>query len=173
VATGDFRPRLVTGQDAAFGRAGDLFGPFATGRQANNTLRKIADAYELCPVILGLEKPARPGGSCFAFQVHKCKGACVGKEAIGLHSARMMSALAKLKLKAWAYPGPIGLVERDDFLDAEEIHVVDGWRYLGTAKSEAEIHELLEHSAQTRFDMDTYKLLKTQLAKGKLTVRRL
>jgi DNA polymerase-3 subunit epsilon len=173
VATGDFRPRLVTGQDAGFGRAGDLFGPFATGREANNTLRKIADAYELCPVILGLEKPTRPGGSCFGFQVHKCKGACVGKEAIGLHSARLMSALAKLKLKAWAYPGPIGLVERDDFLDAEEIHVVDGWRYLGTAKSEAEIHELLEQAAQTRFDMDTYKLLKTQLAKGKLTVRRL
>ena len=94
-------------------------------------------------------------------------------EAIGLHSARMMSALAKLKLKACAYPGPIGLVERDDFLELEEIHVVDGWRYRGTVKSEAEIHELLEQAAQIRFDMDTYKLLKTQLAKGKVIVRRL
>ncbi len=173
VASGDFRPRLVSGRDADFGRADDLFGLFATRREANNTLRKIAEAYELCPVILDLEKSTQPGRPCFAFQVHKCKGACVGKEPIGLHSARMMSALAKLKMDAWAYPGPIGLVERDDFLDVEEVHVVNDWRYLGTARSEAEIHELLEQAGQARFDMDTYKLLKTQLGKGKVIVRRL
>lgn len=173
VAPGDFRPQLVSGQDADFGRAGDLFGLFATKREATNTLRKIADAYELCSVILGLEKPTQPGRPCFAFLVHACKGACVGKEAIGMHSARLMAALAKLKLEAWAYPGPIGLVERDDFLDVEEIHVVDGWCYLGTARSEAEIHQLLEQTGEPRFDMDTYKLLRTQLAKGKIKVRRL
>jgi DNA polymerase-3 subunit epsilon len=172
-ATGDFRPRLVSDEDADFGRADDLFGPFPTRREATNTLRKIADAYELCPVILGLEKPAGQGRPCFAFQLNKCKGACAGKEAIGLHSARLMAALAKLKLQAWTHPGPIGLVERDDFLDVEEIHVVDGWRYLGTAKSEAEIHELLEKAGEARFDMDTYRLLKTHLGKGKVVVRRL
>lgn len=89
-------------------------------------MRKIAEAYELCPAILGLENPTQPGGPCVAFQAHKCKGACMGKEATGLHSGRMMSALAKLKVKTWAYPGPIGMAERDDSLDAEEIHVVDG-----------------------------------------------
>lgn len=173
VASGDFRPRLVSGQDADFGRADDLFGPFPTRREANNTLKKIAEAYELCPVTLGLEKPTQAERSCFAFQVHKCKGACVGKEAIGLHSARLMAALAKLKMDAWTYPGPIGLVERDDFLDVEEIHVVNGWRYLGTARSEAEVHDLLEQAGQAQFDMDTYKLLRTHLGKGKLKVRRL
>jgi DNA polymerase-3 subunit epsilon len=173
VAPGDFRPQLVSGQDVDFGRTGDLFGLFATKREATNTLKKIADAYQLCPVILGLEKPTQPGRPCFAFQVHACKGACVGKEDIGMHSARLMAALAKLKLDTWAYPGPIGLVERDDFLDVEEIHVVDGWRYLGTARSEAEIHQLREQTGQPRFDMDTYKLLRTQLGKGKIKVRRL
>ncbi len=62
---------------------------------------------------------------------------------------------------------------RDDFLDVEEVHVVNDWRYLGTSRSEAEIHELLEQTGQVRFDMDTYKLLKTQLGKGKVIVRRL
>jgi DNA polymerase III subunit epsilon len=173
VAPGDCRPRLVSGQDVDFGRAGDLFGLFATRRQANDALRKIAEAHDLCPAILGLEKPARPGGACFDLQVHKCRGACVGKEPIGLHSARMMSALAKLKLKAWSFSGPIGLVERDDFLDVEEVHVVKDWRYLGTARSEAEVRELLEQGGQSRFDMDTYKLLKAHLGKGKVKVRRL
>lgn len=108
-----------------------------------------------------------------AFQVHKCRGACAGKETAGLHSARLMAALAKTKMKSWAYPGAIGLVERDDFLDVEEVHVVHGWRYLGTAKSEAEIGELLEQAARTPFDLDTYKLLKAQLAKPRFTIRAL
>lgn len=173
IAPGDFRPRLVSGEAADFGRADDLFGLYANQREANNSLRKIADAYALCSVILGLEKPSQPGRACFAHQVGQCRGACVGKEAIGLHSARLMAALAKLKLKAWPYPGPIGLIERNDFLDQQEVHLVDGWRYLGTAKSEDELHALLAQAGQAPFDMDTYKLLKTQLAKGKLEVRRL
>ncbi len=94
VAPGDFRPCLVSGQESGFGRAGELFGLFATRREASTALRKIAEAHALCPVILGLEKPTLPGRPCFAHQVHKCKGACVGKEAIGLHSARLMAALA-------------------------------------------------------------------------------
>jgi DNA polymerase-3 subunit epsilon len=173
VAPGDFRPRLVNGQEAGFGRAGELFGLFATRREASTALRKIAEAHQLCPVILGLEKPTLPGRPCFAHQVDKCKGACVGKEAIGLHSARLMAAMAKLKLEAWPYPGPIGLVERDDFMDIEEVHVVEGWRYLGTARSENDVHDLLEQAAAAQFDRDTYKLIRSHLGKGKLKVRRL
>ena len=173
LATGDFRPRLVSEDEVDFGRA-DVYGLFASPRVAAASLKKIADAHQLCPIILGLEKPARADGACFAHQSsHECKGACAGKEAIGLHSARLMAALAKLKVKTWAYPGPIGLVERNDFLDVEEVHVVNGWRYLGTARSEAEIHELLGQADREKFDIDIYKLLKAQLGKGKVRVRRL
>lgn len=173
VAEGDFRPRLLSDLEVEFGRADDLFGPFANQREATNTLRKVAEAYQLCPVILGLEKPSQPGRPCFAQQIGKCRGACIGKEPIGLHSARLMAALAKLKLKPWPYPGPIGLVERDEFMDVEEVHVVDAWRYLGTAKSEDEVGELLDRASQARFDIDTYKLLRTHIGKGKLALRQL
>ncbi|MCP5276940.1 MAG: 3'-5' exoribonuclease [Thiobacillus sp.] len=173
---GDYRPRLVSDRDANFGRS-ELYGLFNSRRQATSALRKIAEAYELCPVVLGLEKPSQPGRPCFAFQVHKCRGACAGKEPIGVHSARMMAALARLKLKAWPYDGPIGLVERDEFLDVEEMHLVDGWRYLGTARSQDEVHDLLAGVVDARFDMDTYKLIKAWLGKGggkaKVEVRRL
>jgi len=49
---------------------------------------------------------------------------------------------------------------------------VDGWRYLGTAKSDADIHDLLEQASTAQFDRDTYKLIKSHLGKGKLKVRR-
>ncbi len=51
--------------------------------------------------------------------------------------------------------------------------MVNSWRYLGTATSEAEVHELLEQAGQVQFDMDTDKLLKSHMAKGKVTVRRI
>ncbi len=157
VAPGDFRPRLASDEDAGFGDGAGCFGLFASRREATTALRKIAEAHALCPAILGLEKPASAGQACFAFQVHKCRGACAGREPIGLHSARLMAALARLRLEPWPYPGPIGLVERDDFLDIEEVHVIDRWRYLGTARSEAEVHELLQEGSQ--------------LDKGRLEVR--
>jgi DNA polymerase-3 subunit epsilon len=172
VAEGDYRPRLVGEGEVDFGRASDLYGLFATRREAVTALRKIAEAHALCPVILGLEQAGKPGRACFAQQVGKCRGACVGKEDISQHSARLMAALARLKLPSWSYPGPVGLVERDEFLELEEVHVVDGWRYLGTARNEADLGELLEMSGQAAFDMDTYKLLKAHMGKGGLEVRR-
>jgi len=193
VEPGDFRPSLVYAVDVDFGAADHLYGPFGSKREANTTLRKIAEAYQLCPTLLGLEKPApracshrravprrelRPlggqrsvGAVNFAFQVELCEGAGMGREPRNLHSARLMSALARLKLKPWPWPGPVGLIERDDFRDVEDVHVLAGWRYLGSAHSEAEIHELLEQAASVPFDLDTYKLLKTHLGKGKLKVR--
>jgi DNA polymerase-3 subunit epsilon len=173
VAPGDYRPRLATAEDADFGRLGDLYGLFSSQREATAALRKIAEAHQLCPLILGLEKSGKPGRPCFAQQLGKCRGACAGKEAIGLHSARLMAALARLRLQAWPYPGPVGLVERDDFLDMEEIHVVHGWRYLGSARDEAGVRELLEQAGRVPFDMDIYKLLKAHMGKGKASVRSL
>jgi DNA polymerase-3 subunit epsilon len=167
----DYRPRLVFAADVDLGSGEDLYGPFNSKREATNTLRKIAEAYKLCPTLLGLEKPNKVPRACFTFQVGQCKGACMDREPRGQHSARLMTALAKLKIKPWPWPGPVGLVERDDFREVEDVHVLADWRYLGTAHSEAEIHELLDQAASVPFDPDTYKLLKTQLSKGKLKVQ--
>ena len=121
------------------------------------------------PIVLDLEK-ARPGKSCFAHQSHNCKGVCIGREPLGIHSARLMAALAKLKLKEWNYPGPIALVEKDDF-SGTDLHLVDRWCYLGTAQSEAGLWELLD-SAPTRpvFDADIYRQLNKAITQGKVEV---
>jgi DNA polymerase-3 subunit epsilon len=101
-------------------RSEDLFGLFANRREATETLRKMAAAHQLCPRILGLERPVRPGRTCFAHQVRQCRSACVDKEALGVHSARVLSAFMKLKLTAWPYPGAIGIVESDKLRKVEE-----------------------------------------------------
>lgn len=180
-APGDYRPRLVMGDelDAAFGGGVDpgkpqeLYGLFASKREAANTLKSLAEAYQLCPAVLGLEKTARPGQPCFARQLKQCKGACCGKEAIGAHSARLMTALSKLRIKPWPYQGPVGIVEKNEFQGREDIHLVDAWRYLGTAQSQADLDLLLQTQARAPFDLDTYKLLKAQMGKKGREVRKL
>ena len=179
-APGDYRPRLVSGAEleaglgsADHGKSIELYGLFASKREAANTLKSLAQAYQLCPAVLGLEKTARPGQPCFARQLKQCKGACCGKETIGAHSARLMTALSKLRIKPWPYKGPIGIVEKNEFLDRQDIHLVDAWRYLGTAQSEADLHPLLQSAELAPFDLDTYKLLKAQLKKRGIDIRKL
>lgn len=162
-AQGDFRPVLVCGDELDLSRNQECFGLFASKREATHALKSIAEANALCLSVLGLEKTAGKGRSCFGYQLQRCKGACVGKESLGMHSARLMAALAKLKLKTWPYPGPIGVVERDEVSEREDIHVVHGWCYLGTASSEEQLHSILESGGQPVFDRDTYKLLSKHL----------
>ncbi|MEP6547101.1 MAG: exonuclease domain-containing protein [Gammaproteobacteria bacterium] len=144
------------------------FGVFHTCKDARKALGDIADARQLCRKVLGLEDGT---GSCFAYQVGKCRGACIGKEPLVLHSTRLMLALAALKLKAWPFPGRIALRERDvnggtpDLGRGTELHVVDRWAYLGTARSDEELSALRALDSSDAFDIDVYRMLVRYFAK--------
>jgi DNA polymerase-3 subunit epsilon len=144
-------PEIVFARDLDFGRQANLYGLFKHRKEAEQVLRDLADAYNLCHSILGLEKvPA--GKPCFAHQLRKCKGACIGKEIPAAHTVRLVQALAKLHLKSWPFAGPAMIKE------GEEVLVVDHWCYLGSVKSEDELWNLLEQG-RPQFDRDTYRIL--------------
>ena len=80
-------------------------------------------------------------------------------------------SLAGIQTVAWPWRGPIGVIEADRENDATDVHVIDQWCYLGTAKSDAEVGGLLE-GARLRFDIDQYKLLVRHLRRpGVKTIR--
>jgi DNA polymerase III subunit epsilon len=124
---------------------------FHSQKDARKALTDIARAQLLCLKVLGLEEAT---GSCFAHQVGKCKGACLGKEPLMLHNVRLHLALSALKLKPWPFPGRIALQE-----GPSEYHVLDHWAYVGTARSEEELAELSGRRALPAFDVDVYRLL--------------
>lgn len=148
---GDWRLELVHAADLDFGRRDDLYGFFRTRREATNRLRALARDHALCPPLLGLEKPPQ-GARCFDFQLKRCRGACHGGESPQAHALRLIEALHAMKVEHWTWTGPIGLRE------GEAIHVVDGWRWLGTATDEATLADILE-SGRPAFDLDIYKIL--------------
>jgi DNA polymerase-3 subunit epsilon len=141
-----------------------VYGLFRSKRDAVNALRSLADEHGLCLQILGFENPVRASG-CFRFQLGKCAGACAGRENIHVHHGRVAGALARLKAVEWPHAGPLGIVERDREREATEVHVVDRWCYLGTATTDAELAELLEHGRQPRFDYGHYRILARHLGK--------
>ena len=148
---GWLRPQLAAARDLDFGLSTSCYGLFKNAREATEVLRALADSHNLCDILLGLEKRT-PGKPCFGHQIRRCKGACVGKEPLARHTLRLVGALAGLKLVSWPFAGPALIRE------GEEAHLIEGWRYLGTPRSDAELAELLD-AGRPQFDRDTYKLL--------------
>lgn len=148
---GEWRPALLPASDLGNGQQKHLYGPFKGAKEAKRTLTELAKEHRLCHSLLGLER-VKPGKPCFAHQLQQCKGTCVGKEPVSFHSARLMAALGRHQLSPWPFAGPAWIRE------GEEVHLFDRWRHLGTAFSEADLHELLDVSPPT-FDRDTYRIL--------------
>jgi len=138
-----------------------VYGVFRSRAAAMQALQQIAFAHELCPSLLGLENA---GGSCANHGVGRCRGACVGLESKQQHAVRLAAALARLRLRRWPYPGAIAVRERDESRAHCELHVLDRWRYLGTAQSETELHEVAACARSAAFDFDTYTMLARFLA---------
>ncbi len=157
-------PQLVSARDLHGGEFRDLYGLFRNRRTAIEALREIALEHELCHGMLGLEKPKGP---CFAHQIKRCRGACVGLETAREHALRLAAALAGLRVRDWPFPGRIGVRETAADGEHSELHVLDQWCHLGTVCNDEELRELQEDAPQPLFDVDTYKILTRFLLNGK------
>jgi len=150
-----------------------VHGVFRTRRAALAALRALADEYRLCLQTLGFERTHARRGPCFRHQIGRCAGVCAGRESVEMHHARLAAALGRLKTVAWPYRGPVGVVENDRGREATDVHVVHNWCYLGTARSDSELAEILEGGARPRFDLDQYKILARHMAHGGVRVMEL
>lgn len=133
-----------------------LYGAFRGRKEAENLLRELAMAYQLCPRRLGVEPGSR--GPCMAYGMKRCAGVCAGKESVEAHDARLEGALGSVRLKPWPWPAAVVLAEHDQLSGREAFHVLDHWCHLGTVSQRSELEPLLA-SATRVFELDTYRLL--------------
>ena len=151
------RAKMTSAEDLNVGQNDHLYGLFASQRMAKNALKSLCQKHSLCEGLMGLEKLGK-GQPCFAHQLKKCQGACVGLESAERYNLRLITALSAMKVKTWPYPGPIGIKE------GEGVHVVDHWFYMGFVKDP---EDLEEHLGRQRpdFDLDIYKIIQSHLRK--------
>lgn len=128
----------------------ESYGLFATERKARNALTRLATRQRLCHSLLGIAAQKKPG--CLACGLEQRAPECKGKTARANELIRLMPALWPLRLPTWPHRGPVGIRERS------EIHIVDRWRFLGTARCESDVHAVLE-TRPAAFDPRLHRLL--------------
>ena len=150
------KPRICEISKGILTEPSSLFGLFRSKKQATNRLKKIAKENNLCLKFIGLEKGTGP---CFAYQLKKCHGVCMGKESAIQHQIRCIEGLSSIRIKDWPYPGPVTISEVSDCGKFRETHYIDHWIYYGTVEENSEMYQmnLFDHSIS--FDIDTYKIL--------------
>jgi DNA polymerase-3 subunit epsilon len=149
---------LVSACDAEGADLSGLYGVFRSRAGALRALRELGKAYGLCNVVLGIEEPGEDG-ACAAYARSRCRGACIGREPRLAHAMRAVQALSRLRLKPWPYAGAVTVRETSPDGARSELHVIDRWRYLGAAHSDAEVHELAHAASLPPFDLDMYRVL--------------
>ena len=150
-------PEIITRELIDPAKITNHFGLFKNKKKAEDKLRELAKAHRLCHKLIGLE--AGPG-ACFAWQLKRCGGACIGRESPLQHQFRLLRALCPLRNRAWPYAGRIGIREIAKDRGRAEIHLFQNWCYLGTAHNEAELDQLnLFKDNALMFDLDTYRIL--------------
>lgn len=180
-------PEFVKLADVDFADTDALYGPFSSRARAREVLSALAAEHGLCWFALGVERltarqlalrnvaeseaPVEENAprACFARQIKRCRGACVGEESILQHHLRLLPALAPHRFPAWPYAGPIAIRERHPEHGWERLHVVHRWCHVGIATDEAGLHELAAAAPGgatcDAFDPDVFRLLVKRLGK--------
>ena len=135
---------------------GDSYGLFATERKAQNELTRLATQHRLCHWLLGV--PAKTKSPCVACRLDRRAPKCLSITGRKNDLIRVVAALWPLRVAAWPHPGPIGIRERS------EIHVVDQWQFLGTARCESDVRSVLE-TRPDAFDPRLHRLLTRALSR--------
>jgi DNA polymerase-3 subunit epsilon len=143
------------------------YGPFASRASFRTTLRALAREHRLCDRRLRLERGA---GACFARQLHRCNGVCVGEEPAHTHDQRLIAALAPLAIPRWPLDGPACVRECASDAERVDVHVFRDWHWIGTARDEGELQELATATSRASFDLDVTRLLIRRYRAGTLTL---
>ncbi len=137
-----------------------LYGVYPSKMKAKHSLESLQKTFDLCPKLLGLEKSA---GACFKYQLHKCRGACVGDEMPNDYNERLEMAFTRQRVETWPYNEPIVLTHNNALPDQKNL-VIDNWNVIGEIRSE-EGCETYFRPWQSVFDIDTYKIIRGYLAR--------
>lgn len=142
------------------------YGMFKNKKACSTFLDNLKGEQNLCPKLLGLEKT---NGPCFSYHLKQCKGACCGEESLKKHHFRILNALQPYKTPKWPLKGILAFSEVHKVTGQKAIHLGHNWKYLGTAKDDIELKNLLTETEllNVDFDYDFFAILRKYIDKPK------
>ncbi len=139
-----------------------VYGVYTSRTKAKSALESVVKTYQLCSKLVSLESGP---GACFRHQLGQCRGACIGQESPAAYNRRVETALAYSKIASWPFSGRIAVT-----ISPSRSLVVNQWIVEGVINHE--LDEVFEPAAN-RFDIDTYKILRSFVRQHPESVRRL
>jgi hypothetical protein len=82
------------------------------------------------------------------------------------HGLRVAEGLLPMRVMAWPYRQPVGVIEENSQAGIRQVLVVDQWRLVGVL-AEGETYDADRSAAPGPLDLDTYKILTRYLGSGK------
>jgi DNA polymerase-3 subunit epsilon len=161
----DGLPRFVAAGGIEASHLSGSYGPFASRASARAALRQLAADHRLCAVRLKLER--RAAGPCFARQLGRCAGACVGAESPLAHDRRLADAMSSWMIPRWPAAGA-ALVRECAPDGRADVHLFRDWCWLGTARDDGELASLIDAPQVPAFDVEVTKLLVRRHRAGRL-----
>jgi DNA polymerase-3 subunit epsilon len=166
------RPKFVPAGRVALDELAAHHGPFSSRTSARTHLVEVAREHALCLKTLGLERGTKKAlvadsapAPCFAYQLKRCLGACVGEEDTAAHAQRLAALVEPARIPPWPFDGPVALVERRDDGLREDLHVLDRWCWLGSVRTLDAASALARSDAPRRFEADVYRIVRSALGK--------
>ncbi len=98
---------------------------FPTQTSARGNINKLLEEFELCQLYCNVNPGSKP---CFYYHLHKCTGACIGKESPEDYNARVLEAVDTISMD---FEGDFILIDKGRTDDEISVILVEEGQYRG------------------------------------------
>jgi DNA polymerase-3 subunit epsilon len=84
----------------------------------------LTEAFNLCQKLCGLFDTS---GACFQYNIHKCNGACIGKESPAIYNTRVLQAIEPYRFEEQNFI----IIDKGRTPDERSVVCVENGKYLG------------------------------------------
>ncbi len=126
----------------------------------------LTERFELCQKLTGLYETS---GACFHYQIHQCKGACMGEEPPEAYNVRVQKALENYHFEKQNF----FVIDKGRNEEENSVIKIEGGKYIGfgfvtdTASGMDEMHDCIRPMKDNR---EVRQIINSFLKKKKITV---
>jgi DNA polymerase-3 subunit epsilon len=126
----------------------------------------LTERFELCQKLTGLYETS---GACFHYQIHQCKGACIGEEPAEQYNVRVQKALENYHFEKQNF----FVIDEGRTEEEKSVVKIEGGKYIGfgfvtdIASGMDEMHDCIRPMKDNR---EVRQIINSFLKKKKITV---
>jgi len=139
---------------------------YSSMHEGKEHITNLTQQFELCQKLTGLYDTS---GACFHYQIHQCKGACIGEEPAKSYNARVQKALENYHFKKENFL----IIDKGRTDEEKSVIKVESGKYCGfgfVSGNTSDINELHDCIQLMKDNREVRQIINSGLRKNKLLV---